>query len=385
MSSHVLPRVPILGWSAFKGARQASIPSLLDAAHNVYTQSGRASIALALRLMRVQAGDQVLVPTYHCPTMIQPVVAAGAEPLFYPLDETGLPSARYLQALDTGRVRALLAAHYFGLPRPMEWLRRFCDERGIGLIEDCAHALFGRSDGRPIGSWGDYAIASLTKFFPVPEGGCLISHYHRLPEQALPRPSLFDEVKAAADAIEIGVRHNGFPGVNSLLTAVFGLKDALRRGSVSRSIGDGSACQSGSSALRNLALDAKQAARVTRWIAQHASRSPIVSLRRRNYAYLAQLLADIPGVRVLHKVLPEDAVPYVLPVLVDNPEAKYHQLRAAEVPVYRWEDVWPTTPRLRGDVGQLWARGVFQLGCHQDLSLENLQSIAQQVRRISGS
>jgi dTDP-4-amino-4,6-dideoxygalactose transaminase len=71
-------------------------------------------------------------------------------------------------------VRAIVVVHYFGLPQPMTAIRRFCDERTITLIEDCAHALFGKADDQPVGSIGDYAIASLTKFLPTSDGGCLV-------------------------------------------------------------------------------------------------------------------------------------------------------------------------------------------------------------------
>ncbi|MBK9574239.1 MAG: DegT/DnrJ/EryC1/StrS family aminotransferase [Rhodoferax sp.] len=53
------------------------------------------------------------------------------------------------------------------------------------MIEDCAHCFFGQAGERPIGAWGDFATASLTKFFPVPEGGLLASSSRPLPGLAL--------------------------------------------------------------------------------------------------------------------------------------------------------------------------------------------------------
>ena len=166
------PRLPTLGWATFAAAKQATVPCILDHPVTVYTSSGRAAIALALRELRIGRGDRVLVPTYHCPTMIAPVAASGATPLFFPIDAGGTPRIESLATNDDlSGVRAMIAAHYFGLPQPMARIRRFCDERNIALIEDCAHAMFGQADGRPVGSWGDYAIASLTKFLPTTEGG----------------------------------------------------------------------------------------------------------------------------------------------------------------------------------------------------------------------
>jgi len=82
---HSFPRLPVFGWSAFSGERAAPVPAVLDARYRRFTTSGRAAIEVALRVLGVGPGDKVLVPTYHCPTMIAPVVRSGAEPAFYPI------------------------------------------------------------------------------------------------------------------------------------------------------------------------------------------------------------------------------------------------------------------------------------------------------------
>jgi hypothetical protein len=230
-----LPRLPLFGWSAFVGARDASLPCVLDQPHVVFTSSGGAAIALALRDLGTRSGDRVLVPTYHCPTMIAPVAATGATPLFFPLDEAGTPRIAELAKWDLAGVRAMIVAHYFGLPQPMARIRQFCDDRGIVLIEDCAHAMFGEADGRPIGSHGHYAIASLTKFLPTADGGCLV--YGRGPAKppALPARSFSDQIRIIANTVEAGAQHRRMPGVNGMITASFA--------AVKRCVVDGRRCR----------------------------------------------------------------------------------------------------------------------------------------------
>ena len=65
-------------------------------------------------------------------------------------------------------------------------------------------------------------------------------------------------------------------------------------------------------------------------------------------------------------------LPYAYMLLPDSPDAR-------GVPG-RWDDVWPGTPEIAGDHGLPWATQVFQLGCHQDLSLDDLAAIAGIVR-----
>lgn len=374
-----IPRLPVLGWASFRGDRAAKLPGVLDLPNVRYTTSGRAAIALALRVLNVQPGDAVLVPTYHCPTMIAPIVRAGATPVFFPVDALGAPSRAFLDSLSTTGVRAMLAAHYFGLPQHFSWLREWCDRRGIALIEDCAHAFFGRSDGRPVGSWGDVAIASLTKFFPVPEGGCLVSAKRSLDHVELAPRGAVAEIKAAMDAFEMGARHARFAGLNGLLGLAFGAKDRLRGRSgpseppADEDVGEPSVNEYDDS------LVAVRAASPTRWVVRHVKHARIVAQRRHNYVRLAALLADVPGARPLRPELPDGAAPYVFPLLVENAEPRYRALRSVRLPLFRWDRLWPGTPSIADDNGLHWASAVFQLACHQDLSDTEIERIAATV------
>src|SRR6185436_18565430 len=114
-------------------------------------------------------------------------------------------------------------------------------------------------------------------------------------------------------------------------------------------------------------LIASRLTRLSRLIAKSAHRSRIVALRRRNYELLAQLLTDLPGARPYQQDLPAGVVPYVFPLRVDRPRERYRSLRAAKVPLFRWDRVWPETPIIGGDQGSAWAVEMFQLACHQDL------------------
>jgi perosamine synthetase len=372
----------VLGWSAFSGERGASPPGVFGIRHRRYTTSGRAAIALALRALGVGPGHKVLVPTYHCPTMIAPVEWGAAQPMFYPITASGAADLEWLERASLTGVRALLAAHYFGFPQPMSSLRAFCDAHRIALIEDCAHAYFGISEGRPMGSWGDFAVASLPKFFPVPEGGLIASSSRSLETLELAPCSWRDEIKAAANAVEVGTAHGRFPGSNALLRGAFGLKNRIRGASASTS-----ATRATQQAV--LSVDARmvsgRSVAVARWIAGSAGKSRIIAHRRRNYAVLASRLSRIAGAHALFPDMPEGVTPYVFPLYVDDPAASYQRLRSAGIPVFLWDDTWPGTPVLEGDRGLDWARRVFQLGCHQDLSPGDIEAIATTVLEAIGS
>jgi hypothetical protein len=82
--------------------------------------------------------------------------------------------------------------------------------------------------------------------------------------------------------------------------------------------------------------------------------------------------------------LPPQAVPYVFPVWFDRADEVYAGLRAEGLPVFRWDRVWPGTPRLEGDHGLAWSHQVLQFLCHQDLNAVDIRYIVQRACAWAG-
>ena len=377
-----IPRLPVLDWNTFSGSKLSVTPCLLTHPQNQFTNSGRAAILLALERLGVGAGDKVLVPTYHCPTMIAPIVVRGAIAVFYPLDDVGAPRLDWIKHSNTLGVRALLVAHFFGLPQPLAEIRQWCDQREVRLIEDCAHALFGRSDDRAIGCWGDMAIASLTKFLPVPEGGCLVTNMAPALNPSLHQPTAISQVKAGLDIVHAGVNHGRLKGLGLLVNGLYGV---LARFKTKNPSGAQAEPADGSTA-EGFTIDTVQAQRTlthaSRWIAQHAPRARIVARRRENYAFFAHALVGFTGMHPLLPNLPKDCAPYVFPLWVDQPDPGYLALRRLEFPVSRWDRLWPTVPGIEDDSGIEWSRHVLQLACHQDLTPDELQRMVVTLKQV---
>lgn len=386
------PRLPVIGWRTFAGAARVDQHSLLDHPRHLPTTSGRAAILLALECLDVGPGDLVLLPSYHCPTMVSPVKTLGADAAFYPIDEHGVPRLDWLSAHGPAHPKALLVPHYFGLPQPMDAVRAWCDARGIALIEDCAHAMFGRAGARPIGSWGDVAIASLTKFFPTPEGGILALNRADLALPPLTPAGRIEQVKAASDILHMGATHDRLTGLNRLIRGAFALKSALRRvvsgggGAPAAPSHYGELDESGeidaNMALIDLPLSHRALTRASGWISRRVPRHRIVEARRRNYALFTEAFSGRDGVHPLLPALPPDCAPYVFPLWVRTPDPGYLEMRRLGVPVSRWDRLWPGVPALPGDAGKAWSHHVLQLACHQDLTDADLRRIVEQVERL---
>lgn len=386
--SQALPRGPILGWSSFNVVDAPGIASVENLAYSAFTTSGRAAIYQALLQLQLPPGSTVLVPTYHCPTMVAPVLLAGLKVAYFGLQADGLPKLATIDAVTAGKTKALLVSHYFGLARSLAEVRRWCDERGIALIEDCAHCYFGNAGERPVGGWGDFSTASLSKFLPVPECGLLASAHRPIANLRLAAPSLKAQLKGWVDVLELATKYKRFKGMNCALTFLFRLKNSGLHPEAEAEVTPAVAADGTAMAMMrgcDMARIAQAPLQASMTLKSVLPRGRIIIRRQQNFACYARYFDSVQGARPLFPVTSastSEIAPYVFPLWVDNADPVYHALRAQALPVFRWDRIWPGTPMLDSDVGPLWSRHVLQLLCHQDLSEADIGRTAQTLLHL---
>jgi dTDP-4-amino-4,6-dideoxygalactose transaminase len=139
--------------------------------------SATGALEIALRLIGVGPGDEVLTPAmtfFAAPNMIARV---GATPVFVDVDlATRNIDLAAAEAKITPRTRAIMPTHFAGLPVDMDALYRLAERRGLRVIEDAALAIGSSWRGRRIGSFGDICIFSFhpNKNMTTIEGGALV-------------------------------------------------------------------------------------------------------------------------------------------------------------------------------------------------------------------
>jgi dTDP-4-amino-4,6-dideoxygalactose transaminase len=390
-----IPPVPVLSLAAFGGGRRAALPSLLDGADVRLVTSGRVAIGLALRALGVGRGDVVLVPAYHSPSMVPPAHWCGADVAFYRVHPDTAPDLADIEAkLAGGKVKAILATHFFGIPHDLAPLRALCDRHGIGLVEDCAHCFFGMRDGIAVGSTGDYAIGSTMKFFPIYEGGCLVSRRHSL-DVTLRGAGAGFELKAALNALEAAFSYGRLPALRALLVLPLRLKDALwstlkQRGA--RAPGTAQMPAAPAPALAPASSDSgfdfdprwadKRSSWFSRTVLRTVSPARIVAQRRRNYVELQRALDGAPGCRPLFARLPDGACPWMFPLLVDRPQAVADALQRAGVPMTRFgATLWPGVDASVCPNSADLGRHLIAFPCHQALDDGERAWLHTQVRQ----
>jgi dTDP-4-amino-4,6-dideoxygalactose transaminase len=137
-----------------------------------------AALILAMRVLGVGPGDEVLVPAMTFVASANAVEHAGATPVLVDSEPTsGLIDLDLAEASITPRTKAIMPVHLAGRPVDMDGLARLRDGHGVQIIEDAAHALGAEWHGRKIGAFGNLAAFSfyVTKNVTTIEGGALVT------------------------------------------------------------------------------------------------------------------------------------------------------------------------------------------------------------------
>jgi len=151
--------------------RRQALNYLSSASRCWLTENGRTAFFQILRTL--PEGD-VLFPDYHCGIEIETALAADFRPVYYRIRRDLQPDLDDFERALRAGVSAAVVTHFNGFPQPVAAMRDICDRWETPLIEDCAHALRTEIDGRPLGTFGQFAVFSLRKFAPVPHGGVLV-------------------------------------------------------------------------------------------------------------------------------------------------------------------------------------------------------------------
>jgi dTDP-4-amino-4,6-dideoxygalactose transaminase len=165
------------GWVA-QGPRVArfeqEFAATVGAGHGVAVSSCTTGLHLALVVLGIGPGDEVVVPSLSFIATANAVRYVGATPVFADVDlATGNLTVETIDAVRTPRTRAVIAVHQGGVPFDTAALRKAADGWGVGLVEDAACAAGSTAYGQPAGAGAAIAAWSFhpRKLITTGEGG----------------------------------------------------------------------------------------------------------------------------------------------------------------------------------------------------------------------
>lgn len=311
----------------------------------VAVNSGTAGQHLGQLAAGVGPGDEVIVPSFTFAATGNSVALTGATPVFVDIEpETyGLDPAAVEKAI-TEKTKAIMPVHLYGHPARMVELEAIALKHGLEIYEDAAQAHGASLGGRPVGTWGRFAMFSLypTKNMTSGEGGMV----------ACDTPELVRAVKLLRNQGQEVQYHNEVIGFNARMTDI------------------------------HAAIGRVQLTKVDGWTAK----------RQQNAAYLSAGITAVPtpvtapgAVHVFHQ--------YTVRV-ADDRDGFVKALRNEHgvgsgvyypIPNHRLPSLAPFAPGLDLPETEKAAREVVSLPVHPSLSRRDLDRIIAAVNAVAGA
>lgn len=176
-------------WTGNEGHRfEEEYAASIGRRHGVALANGTLALELALRVLGIGHGDDVVVT---CRTFVASASCAaqwGARPVFADVDpDSQNTTAETIEAALTASTKAIIAVHLAGWPCEMEPIMQLAKSRGLRVIEDCAQAHGALYKGKAVGSIGDVGAFSFCQdkiMTTGGEGGLLVTDDTELYERA---------------------------------------------------------------------------------------------------------------------------------------------------------------------------------------------------------
>ncbi len=164
---------------------ELDISNYAGAKYAAALSSGTAAIHLALILLGIKQGDEVLVSTFTFSATVNPIIYQGAIPVFIESEQdTWNMSPEFLEKAIKNRIaqgktpKAIIPVHLYGMPAKMDEIMAIANHYQIPVIEDAAEAMGSKFKGKHLGTFGELGVFSFNgnKIITTSSGGALVAN-----------------------------------------------------------------------------------------------------------------------------------------------------------------------------------------------------------------
>lgn len=176
------------GWIG-KGAKVAEFEAAwaahigVDPAHVVSVNSATEGLFQVCKMLELQPGSEVILPSIHFIGAATAVCGSRATPVFCDVDPHTLnPTLDHIeQAYGRWHTKAVILLHYGGVAQELDNIRKWCEHKGVVLIEDAACAQATQYQSKAAGTWGHFGIWSFDamKVMSTGDGGMVYCDHRR--------------------------------------------------------------------------------------------------------------------------------------------------------------------------------------------------------------
>jgi dTDP-4-amino-4,6-dideoxygalactose transaminase len=192
------------------------------AEHCVAFNSGTSALHIALKLLNIGPGDEVITTPFTFVATSWAISYVGAKPVYVEIDDATFNlDPKLVEKAITPRTKAVMPVHLYGQPFDIDPIRAICRKHKLPLVEDAAQAHGAKYKGKTIGTFGEISCFS---FYPgknlgaCGEGGALVTNNAEFAKRARSLREHGSAVRYYHDEVGFNYRMEGIQG------AVLGIK-----------------------------------------------------------------------------------------------------------------------------------------------------------------
>lgn len=145
--------------------------------------AGRMALFASLKALEISKGDEVIIPAFTCVVVPNSIIYSGAQPVYIDINPHDFNiDVNQIEKAITKNTKAIYAQHTFGIPCDIKSIKALAKKYGLFVIEDAAHALGGKLDGKHLGTLGDIGFFSLdhSKMINTHLGGVVVTNNEKI-------------------------------------------------------------------------------------------------------------------------------------------------------------------------------------------------------------
>jgi len=165
---------------------ESALCNYLNIKNAVVVSSGTAALHLALLVLDIKKGDEVIVPAFTFPSTANVVELVGAKPVFVDINLSDFCiNTTKIEEKITSKTKAIIPVHEFGQAAKMDDIINVAQKYNLKIIEDAACALGTEFNNKKVGTFGELGCFSFhpRKAITTGEGGVIVTNDNKLSER----------------------------------------------------------------------------------------------------------------------------------------------------------------------------------------------------------
>lgn len=166
---------------------ESRFSSIVGTNHTITVNNGTSALHLALWILDISPGDEVVVPGYTFAAPVNMLKMLGAVPVYVDVDiDTWCLDDNKIEAAITPKTKAIIPVHTYGNVCNMDSIMKLARQYHLHVVEDTAEAAFSKWNNQAAGTFGDVGCFSFqaTKTLTMGEGGAITVKNEKLAERA---------------------------------------------------------------------------------------------------------------------------------------------------------------------------------------------------------